>query len=226
MIATLIVFAIAAGGYMGYLRLRTTDSQPAPNTPLITHVQTPVSSSTSLRVPPNTQNQVQAVIDIPVAYDVLFKQLGAVKVSFVEANSSAAHAELTELYEADKAIAIQLFPDVPFSMEISFVDLTYDGIPEAIVYENTPALCGTGGCRLSVYKKEQEKWVSVLGTLAVNDIVAYATTLRYPYADLFLSLYGPTGSETAIVRYAWNGHAYRPEKAVAVWDGSAFQLIK
>lgn len=176
--------------------------------------------------PPQATAEVPNVPDTDKLYTDLFRELRANKVSFSPMTATGTLSDLYGLYTDEIALGKELVPAQSASLRAALVDVTYDSTPEVFVYEDVPGFCGSGGCRLVLYKKEQGTWHKLLGVVAENDTVGVSTVFSGPYADLLVSIHGNVGSETVVMQYGWDGARYAPKKVAAVWSGNAFRLIK
>lgn len=228
-LVVLIVVVVLGGGaglwYFSQLQSSVqtntqTGSNGLPDTP---GVNTGGSSSQI-----GSQTTAPSGIDFEQVYAALFQKLNAQKIAFtaVSASSTGNVADIYALYKADVAESMQLSPgETDFSIQVAAVDLNADGTPEALVYEDLPGFCGTGGCTLDIYQLQKSKWVKVSSLLAGGDI-GLANTSTEGYTDLFLSVAGDIGSQTDVVRYSWDGTEYQPGAAVAAWNGTTFDIAQ
>ena len=130
------------------------------------------------------------------------------------------------LYTKDVADSKELFPaQKDFSIGVALLDVTDDGIAEALVFEDLPGYCGTGGCTFDIYKKQNGKWTSVYSALAQGEI-GLANTITNGYQDIFLSVHSDGSPNTNVVRYVWDGKTYKAGEVMAIWDGSTFHTAQ
>ena len=165
--------------------------------------------------------------DIQGAYARLFEKILAKKILFARVNSSTGDTgSLYSLYAKDVAEAKKMFPaQSDFSIGVALLDITDDGVAEALVLDDLPGYCGTGGCTLDIYKKQNGKWVSIYNVLAQGEI-GLSNTITSGYQDLFLSVHTSGSPNTAVVRYVWDGKTYQPGEVMAVWDGTIFRTAQ
>lgn len=183
------------------------------------------SNQTSVTVPSTPKS---APVDIPKEYATLFNTLAAQSISFttVGADATGDMAGVYALYSADIAAVKKMFPAATrLTIDVALVDLNEDGTPEALVSENLPGYCGSGGCPLDIYRKVKGKWVALYNTLAAGT-VGQSNTYTGGYADLFLSIHGDLGYLSNVIRYTWDGTQYQPKNTVARWDGQTFQMVQ
>jgi len=181
--------------------------------------QTTITSQSTWVQP---QTQIQAFPDIKAAYQTLFPQILGTEVPFVPATAASTGdlKILYALYSDDVEAEQKAYPSVgEFAVDIALVDITDDGVPEALVYENLPTYCGSGGCTLDVYKKASGKWTNIYSTI-VGGEVGLSNTLINGYLDLYLTV----GGNNSVDRYSWNGSTYQFKEVMAVWDGTSFHL--
>ncbi|OGC83011.1 hypothetical protein A3D68_01305 [Candidatus Adlerbacteria bacterium RIFCSPHIGHO2_02_FULL_52_17] len=168
------------------------------------------------------QTQIQAFPDIKAAYQTLFPQILGTEVQFVPttASSTGDIKIIYALYSDDVAAEQKAYPSVgDFAVDIALVDITDDGVPEAIVFENLPSFCGSGGCPLDVYKKVNSKWTNIYSIIAGSE-VGLSNTLINGYLDLYMTV----GGSDTVDRYSWDGTTYQFKEVMAVWDGTSFHL--
>ena len=161
--------------------------------------------------------------DVEQEYERLLEKLSAKRINFVSVDSTAGElGSVYALYATDIKVARQLFPAAKeFPISIALVDLNYDGVEEAVVFEDLPGFCGSGGCTFDVYRKEKGKWVNIFSAVA-GENAAISTVVRGTYVDLYLFTHGGLGYLTQAVRYEWTGSGYEAKASVAMWDGSQF----
>jgi hypothetical protein len=53
----------------------------------------------------------------------------------------------------------------------AFVDLADDGNPAAVFYVGTPAFCGTAGCPLEIFRRQQGSWQHIADGQAGTEII-------------------------------------------------------
>lgn len=180
----------------------------------------------------STTTPVQTAADdlrgIPLAYDILFKQLPASKADFQTANASSTgdYKALYALYASDVKLQQKNMPHSSTDIQVALVDLTGDGTPEAIVNEVLPYFCGTAGCPLDIYKKSGTKWSKVFST-TVGGEIGLGDTIANGYLDLYLTVPVEGQSNRSVVAlYRWSGSTYVLTKVVAAWNGATFDLAK
>src|SRR3989344_9023243 len=230
-ITALCILLVVLGGFFLVFSWFSTPSA-VPNT------QTPPSggsysgggsNQSSVEIPSPASGQEPPVLDIPAAYTVLFDKILAKKVLFTRVSSSTGTGEMGSiynLYTKDVADSKELFPaQKDFSIGVALLDVTDDGIAEALVFEDLPGYCGTGGCTFDIYKKQNGKWVSVYSALAQGEI-GLANTITNGYQDIFLSVHSDGSPNTNEVRYVWDGKTYKAGEAMAIWDGSTFHTAQ
>jgi hypothetical protein len=158
------------------------------------------------------------------AYQGIFTQLGATKITFqsVTASSTGDSKALYSLYAADIKAQRTADAAADTALDMAFVDLTGDGAPEALVYEDLPYFCGTDGCALDIYKKSGTKWSKIYSTFVSGDVGA-TNTIVNGYLDLYLTVQVEgINNQSVMTLYRWDGTTYRPNKVVAAWDGHQF----
>ena len=181
------------------------------------------SNQTTVTNQSQTPAQLQKLPDINKEYDTLFQKILAQRISFTVVDSTAGDiGSVYALYTKDIDAEKKAYPNLTkFPISIVLVDLTDDNISEALVEEDLPGYCGSGGCPLDIYKKINSKWVLLFSTLASGDI-GLSNTITNGYRDLFLSVPGDLGYQNKIIRYVWDGKQYNPGEVVATWDGTTF----
>lgn len=217
-IITLIVLVVIAGGLflLGY---KLTPSE------IVKKVQQVTNPSDDTETTP-TQNQYQTDVkplDTDKLYGDLFQKLAANKVIFsaIVGIEGAQFRSLYDLYAQDIADAKKFAPNVTsFPIQVALDDLNADGTYEALVYEDLPGFCGTGGCYLEVYRKNAEKWEQVLSLLAYGE-VGISTTKTKGYADILVTVQ-TDDSSVRVDRYAWDGTQYAFVATEAGWTGKKF----
>ena len=161
--------------------------------------------------------------DINAAYATLFPQILGTEAVFVQATATSTGdlGNIYKLYAADVAADQKAYPkDAPFSVDVALTDLTNDGKPEAIVYENLLDFCGSGGCTLDIYQKTGNNWHKIFSTVGAG-VVGLSNTLTGGYLDLYLTVGGNT-----VDRYIWDGSTYKFKETMAMWNGSSFVLTQ
>ena len=229
-IITLIVLLLVVFGIAAWVVLHPQPpigslSTQTPSTGVSLNNQTTVTSSSGGQN--QNQPQTRGTLDIGQAYTDLFQKLLAQQADFVPVGSSAgATGGIYTLYANDVAAAQKLDPtSTSFPIEVSTVDLNADGVSEAIVYEDLPGFCGSGGCMLDIYQKQNGKWIKIFSTLASGGEVGLANNSTNSWLDLFITVPGAVGSEPNVMRYVWSDTTYKAAKATAVWTGTQFQLL-
>lgn len=181
----------------------------------------PVSSygQTSVTLPIPGQ-QGESIVNLDAEYDDLFQKLTVRKIAFTFINSSLDAEGLYELYAQDIAETKKSFPAASdFVIGVALLDLNDDGSSEALVFESLPGICGTAGCPLDVYKKENDKWKNLFSVpTGAGENIGISNMRTNGYAELYL------GQENSIVRFTWDGSAYQEGEVVAVWNGTTFVL--
>jgi hypothetical protein len=193
------------------------------------------SGGTAFGSPPNTPTGTHApgsstvvqTRDFAAAYASLFQNINAHALTFGAVDASHDTQGIYALYRSDVSIA-QRYASAgeSLSVEVAWQDLNYDGTAEALVYENLPGFCGSGGCPFEVYQKNGGVWRKILSTTALRDAVGISTQLTGAFADMYLSVAGVPASELHVVRYAWDGAAYQRKNTVAAWNGAAFAILE
>lgn len=216
-----IVFLLVIGGALVWFFLRSSPPTES-NNPQTQYGNTGGNNQTTVIVPSQGQSQAQSSLDIQAAYRDLFQKIIAQRVVFISTNatSTGPAGTLYGLYADDIKESKKLYPSAPdFSIKVAFVDITDDGIKEALVYEDLPGFCGSGGCSLDIFQQKQTKWTK-LSSLSGGEEVGLSNTLTNGYLDLFLT------EEDAVVRYVWDGKEYQPGETMAIWDGTTFKLAQ
>lgn len=176
--------------------------------------------------------QAATTANLEQSYTTLFQQLLATGANFAWVNASSTLAgqagdasAVYALYAADIANNKKMFPQASTSIQLALTDLTNDGVPEALVYENIAYTCGTAGCPLDIYQKQKGKWV-LLFTKLVGPKIGISNTLTSGFLDLFLTVGGSVPGTSAVERFVWNGSTYTYKEVVATWDGAKFNLVQ
>jgi len=226
LIALILGLLVIAGGlaiwFFVFMPKASSPSQPGQTTQ---NNNGGIDNSSTVTVPNDTTAQPsstaqQPPADINAAYAALFPQILGTEAQFVDATATSTGdlGKLYALYAADVAADKKAYPqNPPFPIEVALVDLTDDGTPEAIVYENLPSFCGTGGCTLDIYKKTGSTWAKVFSTSG-GGVVGLSNTLTNGYLDLYLTV----GQGDTVDRYTWNGSTYQFKETMAIWNGSTF----
>ena len=167
--------------------------------------------------------QPQKLPDIKKEYDVLFQKILAQKISFVAVDSTSGDSgSVYALYTNDIDAEKKAYPNMTkFPISIALADLTDDNVPEALVEEDLPGYCGSGGCPLDIYKKSNGKWTLLFSSLVSGDI-GLSSTITNGYRDLFLPVSGDIVYQSKIMRYTWDGKTYQPGEIMATWNGTTF----
>ena len=222
-IVLIVVVAVGGGFTLWYL----SQSHPSTQTTIATPNGLPnVPQTTGNASSQTTTTAEQAAPPIDQAYASIFTKLSAQKVAFVsvDASTTGTAANIYSLYAKDVAISKELYPTTTdFPIEVAAVDLNGDGVAEALVYEDLPGFCGSGGCALDIYQDKQGKWVKISGFFGAGE-VGVSSSLTGGYHDLFLSVSGFAGAQNGLVRYAWDGTQYQPKETVATWGSTGFTL--
>ncbi len=158
-------------------------------------------------------------VDPQVAYKTLFEKLLARRVVFARVNSGDVYA----LYTGDVAKAKEWYPNqIDFTLGIVMVDITDDGVAEALVLDDLPGSCGAAGCPFTIYQKVGSTWKSIFATQIQSEL-GLANVITNGHTDLFLVQQGTAESyQTGVRRYVWDGTKYDQKELVASWDGKAF----
>lgn len=197
----------------------STDSTSFGNAGMVTRTSESGENQTA-----STQ-QSQPLLEIGQAYVAMYISFGAVPAVFnrVHAGSSGDEADIYSLYAKDREIAGQMYPSAQdLSIAVAMVDITGDGSMEAMVYHDMPGFCGTGGCDLDIYTKQQNKWVKVFTVFAASNNIGISNTLTQGYVNLYIPISKTGSPQTAIVRYDWDGTTYQEKLEVAEWNGTIF----
>lgn len=170
--------------------------------------------------------QAPTAPDLDSAYGALLQKLSARKINFARVSSTAgAEGSVYALFAADVAEAKKSFPNAKdFSLGVALADISDDGVPEALVFDDMPGSCGTAGCLFGIYRKTATSWLPIF-ELQVQS-VALANVVTNGHTDLFLGIQGNQGYQTNIRRYAWEDNGYRYKELVATWNGTAFVTYK
>ncbi len=217
------VAALGAGGVLFLLFLTPQSPLPILQRPAPTTTTPNQNTQTTITLPGGTTG---GVVDIAAEQTKLFSGLSATRLQFTRVDSqSGPLGDVYALYAEDGEAYKTYRPDMQsFPLHIAAVDLNSDGILEAIVYADPPGYCGTGGCPLSVYKKEAGVWVRVLDTVA-QEAVGLSKKKTEGYTDLFITMSGSSTYYKSHVKvYVWDGEAYQPSTDVAVWTGTTFEI--
>lgn len=224
-----ILLALGTVAILGGIAWYVLKPEPSQTGVLPSQNGTGFLSQTSVGTTPGSESQTQsqAPTDFEQAYAQLFQDILAKKIEFAPVNSASGGAEagVYKLYEADVAQSKSFFPSGEVSVDVALIDINEDGSPEALIYENLPGFCGSGGCPFDIYQQQQGKWVRLSSFLGGPNI-GLSNTYVNGYLDFFLSESGDMGSESKIIRYRWDGKEYRVKELVALWDGSRFTLIQ
>jgi len=182
-------------------------------------------NSSSVFVPSPSGSQTDPIPDLDEEYAALYQKILAQKLAFTSVSSSAGEiGSLYALYAADIAEAKKLFPTAAsFSISVALVDLNEDGTSEAMVLEDLPGYCGSGGCPLYIYKKEKGVWNLIYEGLS-GHFIGMANAYTSGYQDLYLAVAAGGDAQGSVMRYVWNGTTYREWSAVATWDGATFRV--
>lgn len=212
---------LIGGGVSAYFLLNRSPQEQV-NTNTNTNFSTN-NNSTTVVTTGQVQGQNEPVVDINAAYVTLFQKLLGTKLQFTQTNSTEGDmGSVYTLYAKDIADAKKSFPGLAtFPIKIALVDINKDGVSEAVVLEDLPGYCGSGGCPFDIYKKDKGKWVNIYGSLA-GLTVGVSSVYTNGYADLFLSVTGDSGYESKVIRYSWDGKQYTAGDIVASWNGTTF----
>jgi hypothetical protein len=211
-----------------------TSSTPASPAQTVTSNGTQFPSQVSVGVSSSSQSQTQTTAPasqpasgIDSAYATLFAQFGGGGATFVRADASSTGdlGSIYALYAKDAGISEKVSPGAPdYFLDVALTDLNGDGTNEAIVFEDSPGLCGTGGCELDIYQKKGTAWNKVFTGLVQGD-VGLSNVYVNGYQELYLTVdNGSPYSEVA--RYDWNGTTYAAKALAAAWNGSSFQIMQ
>jgi hypothetical protein len=155
-------------------------------------------------------------------YPQLFAVLKATTLPFASVTSEAGEAgSVYALYRADIDTYKKSSKATTVPLDIALADLNGDHIKDAVVYENLGGFCGSGGCPIDVYIKQDEEWVGVLNTIG-GKTIGISTAKNNSFLDLYISVAGTFTYQSEVVRFSWNDHEYQEVATVAIWDGSAF----
>lgn len=158
--------------------------------------------------------------DIETAYDALLEKLLAQRVPFARVSSTeGTEGSVYALYAAAVADAKTSYPDADYSIGVAMIDITDDSAPEALVIEDLPGFCGSGGCPFSVYQKSGSEWKEIFSAQAQE--VALANVITNGHLGLYIMSQGE-GYESFVTLYAWEDDKYKSKEIAARWDGSAF----
>jgi hypothetical protein len=222
LIALLIVVLIIGAGVFLWMFLHPAPIAQTNNTG--TGSQTPIGGTNPTQVvPSNTSNQTPTA-DPVKEFDVFVSTMGAKRLALAPVSTTTGtFGDIYKLYVGDIALSKKIQPGaVMFTIHAGSIDLNGDGVGEVVVYDDMPGLCGSGGCTIDVYKKKGSGWENILTTLGYEG-VAVSNTKALGFSNLLFTVRGESASETTIQQYVWGGAAYGPDKAVGVWDGSAYR---
>ena len=194
---------------------------------------TPISGNTTNLVPGgsvagqgNTPSGTTGLTqqNISGSYATLLSEFSGHELSFVDVNSTTDKnfGDIYTLYKQDLVASSKMNPSLK-TISVASVDIDGDGNPEAIVYEGLPYSCGSGGCRMDVYKKVKGAWITMLETLAYKQ-VGMLDSKNKGVNDLVFSVHCDIGYQTKIIEYSWDGSAYQLKGVIATWTGSDFKL--
>lgn len=223
-IAALVVVA----GFVYWVLPKPTSQAPASNTPSGSDsgdFYHPYNSTGTSGATPS-QDQGPAAVDQQTVYDALFQKLLARRIVFARTASTAdVGGEAYALYATDIASAKAAYPGKKdFSIGVAMVDITGDGVPEALVIDDLPGSCGTAGCPFTIYQKIGTSWKSIFATQLQSE-AALANVITNGHTDLVLTQEGNDASyQTAVRRYTWDGKKYAYKELLASWDGAKFTV--
>ena len=175
---------------------------------------------------PSASGSVQSP-DVADAFSSLFSQLGVVRVSFnqLDTSSGGDGAAVYALYAKDVAVSKEIYPNEKnYSIHAAFIDLNEDGTNEAIVYGDLPGFCGVVGCPLDIYQKQAGAWGKIFSTVAQGEIGLLNVYVN-SYRSLALTL-SRRGTQSEVVSYSWDGKMYQPGAVIATWTDAGFVLTQ
>jgi hypothetical protein len=192
---------------------------PATTTPT-SQTLPPARPVTTLPATTTTQTPPSGAIDPAKEYDNLFEASGATKLSF----SLVTTGEVYALYAEDIAQAKKTASSSDgYALNVAMLDLNGDKVQEAIVYEDLPGYCGSGGCSIEVWQKTGTTWNNIFKGLGYETIgVTDSTTSGYK--NLLISVHGDVGYMTKVVEYVFKGDGYQEWNVLAVWNGTTFAI--
>lgn len=161
-------------------------------------------------------------VDLAKEYDSLFASLSAKRVLLKAVSSPGGElGSVYDLYASDVADSKKLEPNASagYAIHAALLDLDGDKIAEALVYEDLPSFCGSGGCPVDVWQKAGTSWKRIGTGFGSGTIGLIAG--ESGYANLLI-----TGQEGAVERYVWDGSAYKDFGVVATWNGKTFTPVQ
>lgn len=224
-VAAIVLAVILLGGVLWYFIVLRPLTTSITETPSSTNTETnPPAHSTTVSVStnnPSTQTGQVLNVDVDKAYKELFGQFGATPVPFIVVSSATdkEYGSIYALYSADVSQSKKFFPEAGnYSIGVSLADLNGDGVREALVYENLPGYCGTGGCLFNVYQKQSGSWKQILSTLA-GETVGVSDSSTNNFNNILVTT---KASAAQVEMYVWDGSKYKSWQTVATWNGSKF----
>ncbi len=221
LIAIAIISVLLVGGMVYLLMPKQVAQPPSTNVPSGSDSGSfyQPSNTTNTGGQPSNEQTPDTALEQQGMYDELFKKLLAQRVVFTRVSSGEVYA----LYASDVADAKSAYPGrTDYSMAIAMLDITDDGIAEALVLNDLPGSCGPAGCPFAIYQKSGAAW-SPIFYAQIQSELGLANVITNGHVDLLLVQQGSiVPSETAIRRYVWSGKKYAYKELAAAWDGTKF----
>ena len=132
----------------------------------------------------------------------------------VAGDTTALHAAVRETLAADNLTvdASALHP--------AFVDLDGDGTDDGLVYLQDPMVCGTGGCRLLVYRGGPDGYTLDSDVALARTPITVANAVTAGWRDLVMEVSGGgMPAKTVVLRHGPNGYPANPSTLDAAGDG-------
>ena len=231
-IGTLAVFVLTGLAYGFITWSSKPNSTTNPDNPSFTgglyQTQTSVTNPTAGGANIQQDPVVSATITQNSDYNKLFAKLLAQRVVFSRVSAGGGDTdEIYKMYAAQLAEAKAAYPNNKNgSFGVAMVDITDDGVAEALVLEDMPGNCGTAGCPFVIYKKAGAVWTPILQT-QVQYEVGLGNAIINGHRDIYLAKQGIDASfETAIRHYVWNGSKYAYKGLADKWTGTNFVIYE
>jgi hypothetical protein len=112
----------------------------------------------------------------------------------------------------EQAIRQQI--DSPGSYTFNRVDLDGDGVPELLVYVNSPSVCGSGGCTTFIFRKQDAAYKLISSITLTRTPIYVSTTKSNGWRDLIIPIAGG-GAREGYAVLAYDGKTYPDNPTVA-----------
>jgi hypothetical protein len=106
-------------------------------------------------------------------------------VAFAEAAN-----DWLKLSKAVHAHAVKFGKPVPNKFSYAFEDLNGDGRLDAVVLENDPRYCGTGGCTLLIFRGTRSGFTFVSGSTISNEPIRVSRETKNGWKTLLITVRG------------------------------------